>query len=91
MIEKTFPKLNYPLDTRTLTKEQELILLAYDLIWRKEFTTPTGQIAEDTMTNDTMANLSNLGYYIEHKILNGIERFELDKIFGEEVFDASQG
>lgn len=79
----TFPKLKYPILTRGMQPEHRLILLAYDMIYRlrnavddnMEFQKFSNQNATEILSfndkHDIGANLSNLGYYIEHVIFNG--------------------
>lgn len=74
---KTHPKLRWPISTKGLSKEDRNILLAYDMIWRMidRFT-----VADGDLWLDANANLSNLGWHIEHVICmgNASERFESD-------------
>lgn len=79
----TFPKLKYPILTRGMQHEHRLILLAYDMIFRlrnavddnMEFQKFSNQNVTEILSfndkHDVGANLSNLGYYIEHVIFNG--------------------
>lgn len=87
MKEYTFPKLKWPIKTKHLGWQDRLIVLAYDLIWRsQDFIT---QEADNDLFHDTIANMSNLGYHIEHSIADGIEFFELDPEFAPEIFDST--
>lgn len=70
-----FPKLRYPIHTKGLQKEDELILLAYDMLWKaKNVKTKTlllqGSefVINDDYSHDLDANLANLGHYIENRI-----------------------
>jgi hypothetical protein len=80
-----FPKLKYPIKTKGLTHEAELILLAYDMIYRAMGKVPFESVDAD-YDHDLSANLSNLGYYIEHRIPNGEEFFELADYCKDSIF-----
>lgn len=80
-----FPKLKYPIKTKGLTHEAELILLAYDMCYRTQLNVTDETNAD--YTHDLYANLQNLGYYIEHRIPNGEKFFELPEYATEAIFD----
>lgn len=68
----SFPKLRYPIHTKGLTKEDRLILLAYDMIYRaKEELYASGHTLGQELREDLDANLSNLGNHIETVICGG--------------------
>ena len=69
-----FPKLKYPIKTKGLAHESELILLAYDMCYRASMKLDPSSPDKD-YEHDLQANLSNLGYYIEHKIAKGHAEF----------------
>ncbi len=66
--EKNFPKLKWPLETRHLTTEQRLILLAYDIVWRQEFQQNVTVNEMENLSHDICANLQGLGAYIEQNV-----------------------
>jgi len=75
---KSFPSLRYPLDRRTLTTEQGLALIAYDLLYKWTKMASISHLDKMdglTLEHDTEAVLQSLGGYIEENI--GEERFDL--------------
>lgn len=69
-----YPKLRYPIATKGLQREDELILLAYDCVYRllEEMDDYfEDNIKHDDLKHDARANLANLGYHIEHVICGG--------------------
>lgn len=74
---KHYSKLKYPLDRRSLTKEQGLILLAYDICFKtldKAVTAHLPDLEAQTFIDDLEANLNGLGIYINDVL--GADRFE---------------
>lgn len=68
-----FPKLRYPIHTKGLQKEDEHILLAYDIIFRMKAElsiVESFMICPTTasLREDIDANLCNLGHHIENRI-----------------------
>lgn len=92
--EIVFPKLKYPIDTRALTPAERAIVLAYDCIWRMNANCVLPDDGTDykqqmTLAFDIEANLSNLGYVIEHQICKGSDAmFELTVKNTDEIFEA---
>jgi hypothetical protein len=72
MTPVTFPKLRYPIHTKGLCHDDELILLAYDAIYRAKIAIEVANGSHnETLLEDLDANLANLGAYIEHIICGG--------------------
>lgn len=69
---REFPKLRYPIHTKGLTKEDEHILLAYDIIFRMKAQLKSNNLEfHADLQHDTDANLSNLGHHIETMLCGG--------------------
>lgn len=69
-----YPKLRYPIATKGLQHEDELILLAYDCVYRLLNASADlldGNPANADLKHDAKANLANLGYHIENMICGG--------------------
>jgi hypothetical protein len=74
-----FPKLKYPIQTKGLSNENRLIVLAYDAIYRaREKYSMEDQSHDVDYIHDLCANLSNLGSYIERHLcaMDMATRFE---------------
>ena len=86
-----FPRLKYPIKTKGLSSPDELILLAYDMIWRAQDKLPA-DIQDMDYVHDMVANLSNLGYHIEHNIAKGDAEsiFELENYQKEGIFSVEE-
>lgn len=67
---ESFPKLRYPIHTKGLSKEEELILLSYDMHWRTKhyLKQEVNSYLPAFYWEDIDANLANLGHYIEKNI-----------------------
>lgn len=86
-----FPRLKYPIKTKVLSPEHELIVLAYDMCYRAmDKIDPASDDAD--YNHDLIANLSNLGYYIEHTIAKGIAEaiFDVESYQREGIFQGDE-